>query len=86
MIDRAAFFMPQNYFHKTKFVFGNVICYALYLSRNENVTHNNKGVTPTTGKDTRRYALVLLGRGLSYSEIAAETGIAVETLRVMKTA
>ena len=50
----------------------------------KNVTHNNKGVTPTTGKDTRRYALVLLGRGLSYSEIAAETGIAVETLRVMK--
>ena len=50
----------------------------------KNVTHNNKGVTPTTGKDTRRYALVLLGRGLSYAEIAAETGIAVETLRVMK--
>lgn len=51
----------------------------------KNVTHNNRDVMPTTGKETRRYALVLLGRGLSYAEIAAETGIAVETLRVMKT-
>lgn len=50
----------------------------------KNVTHNNKGVTPTTGNDTRRYALVLLERGVPYSDIASETGIAVETLRVMK--
>lgn len=50
----------------------------------KNVTHNKKGVTPTTGNDTRRYALVLLERGVPYSEIAGETGIAVETLRVMK--
>ena len=50
----------------------------------KNATHNNRDVTPTTGNETRRYALVLLGRGVSYADIANETGIAVETLRVMK--
>lgn len=50
----------------------------------KNVTHNNKGVTPTTGNDTRRYALVLLERGVSYSDIENETGIPASTLRVMK--
>jgi len=50
----------------------------------KNVTHNNEGVTPVTGNDTRRYALVLLERGVSYSEIEKETGISVSNLRVMK--
>lgn len=50
----------------------------------KNVTHNNDGVTPVTGADTRRYALVLLERGVSYSDVAKETGIAVSNLRVMK--
>ena len=50
----------------------------------KNVTHNNEGVTPATGNDTRRYALVLLERGVSYSEIEKETGISVSNLRVMK--
>lgn len=50
----------------------------------KNVTHNNEGVTPVTGNDTRRYALVLLERGVSYSDVAKETGIAVSNLRVMK--
>jgi len=50
----------------------------------KNVTHNNEGVTPATGNDTRRYALVLLERGVSYSDVAKETGISVSNLRVMK--
>ncbi len=50
----------------------------------KNVTHNNKGVTPVTGNDTRRYALVLIQHGVSYSEIEKETGISVSNLRVMK--
>ena len=50
----------------------------------KNVTHNNEGVTPVTGNDTRRYALVLLEHGVSYSDVAKETGIAVSNLRVMK--
>ena len=43
----------------------------------KNVTHNK-------GSETRKYALVLLERGVSYSEIEKETGIPVSTLRVMK--
>lgn len=33
----------------------------------------------------RKYALVLLGRGVSYSDIEKDTGIPASTLRVMKT-
>jgi len=50
----------------------------------KNVTHNNEGVRPVTGSDTRRYALVLIQHGVSYSEIEKETGISVSNLRVMK--
>jgi hypothetical protein len=43
----------------------------------KNVTHNKQA-------ETRKYAVVLLERGVSYSEIERETGIPVSTLRVMK--
>lgn len=43
-----------------------------------------KNVTHKIGTETRRYAVVLLERGVSYSEIEKETGISVSNLRVMK--
>lgn len=46
--------------------------------------HNKRPVTSAIGNKTRNYAIVLLERGVSYSDIEKETGISVSTLRVMK--